>query len=119
VILLLQVSRTRKSRLDRAVTRMEKLALCYPSAPDALWCARCSQVVFRAQRSTPDEYRKYAQECERIARDGSPENRETLLKIARAWRERADDAEKKIKDTPSRLLMVIRVASHLVHSCSP
>jgi hypothetical protein len=47
---------------------------------------------------TPDEYRRYAQECERIARDGSPENQETLLKIASAWRECADTAEKKIKD---------------------
>jgi hypothetical protein len=50
---------------------------------------------------TPDEYRRYAEECERIARDGPPENRESLLKIASAWRECADNAENKIKDTSS------------------
>ena len=36
-----------------------------------------------------------------IARDGPPENRESLLKIASAWRECADNAENKIKDTSS------------------
>jgi hypothetical protein len=50
---------------------------------------------------TPEEYRRYAEECERMARDGPPENRESLLKIASAWRECADSAEKKIKDEPS------------------
>jgi hypothetical protein len=50
---------------------------------------------------TPEDYRKYAEECERIARSVSPENRRILLNIARAWRERADEAEKKIKDTLS------------------
>jgi hypothetical protein len=50
---------------------------------------------------TPEEYRKYAEECERIARSVSPENRRILLNIARAWRERADDVEIKIKDPPS------------------
>ena len=50
---------------------------------------------------TSEEYRKYAEECERIARSVSPENRRILLNIARAWRERADDAEKQLKDLPS------------------
>jgi hypothetical protein len=50
---------------------------------------------------TPEEYRKYAEECERIARSVSPENRRILLNIARAWRERGDHAEKKIKDSSS------------------
>jgi len=50
---------------------------------------------------TPEEYRRYAEECERMARDGPPENRESLLKIASAWRECADNAENKIKDTSS------------------
>jgi hypothetical protein len=49
---------------------------------------------------TPEDYRKYAEECERIA-SVSPENRRILLNIARAWRERADHAEKKIKDSAS------------------
>jgi hypothetical protein len=35
------------------------------------------------------------------ARSVSPENRRILLNIARAWRERADDVEKKIKEQPS------------------
>ena len=55
---------------------------------------------------TPEEYRKYAEECERIARSVSPENRRILLNIARAWRERADHARRKSK-TRLRLLMVI------------
>ena len=50
---------------------------------------------------TAEDYRKYAEECERIARSVPPENRRILLNIARAWRERADEAEKKIKDTLS------------------
>ncbi len=32
------------------------------------------------------EYRHYAEECERIAREGPPEHKETLLAIAQAWR---------------------------------
>jgi hypothetical protein len=50
---------------------------------------------------TPEDYRKYAEECERIARNVSPENRTILLNIARAWRERADHTENNIKDSPS------------------
>jgi hypothetical protein len=50
---------------------------------------------------TAEDYRKYAEECERIARSVSPENRRSLLNIAGAWRERADDVEKKIKEQPS------------------
>ena len=38
---------------------------------------------------------------ERIARDGPPENGKSLLKIASTWRECADNAENKIKDTSS------------------
>ncbi len=47
---------------------------------------------------TPEEYRKYAEECERIARNGPPEHRETLLKIANAWRQYAASAEKGKED---------------------
>ena len=50
---------------------------------------------------TAEDYRKYAEECERIARSVSPENRRILLNIARAWRERADEVEKKLKEHPS------------------
>jgi hypothetical protein len=50
---------------------------------------------------TAGDYRKYAEECERIARGESPDNRRILLNIARAWRERADDVENKIKEQPS------------------
>ncbi len=47
---------------------------------------------------TREEYRKYAEECERIARNGPPEHRETLLKIANAWRRYAASAEKGKED---------------------
>jgi hypothetical protein len=52
---------------------------------------------------TPEEYRKYAEECERIASSGPPEHRETLLKIARAWRECAASAERRNSDQPSSI----------------
>jgi hypothetical protein len=44
---------------------------------------------------SPEEYRKYANECERIAREGPEENRRVLLEIAGAWRQCAEDAERK------------------------
>jgi hypothetical protein len=43
---------------------------------------------------SPDEYRKYAKECERIAREGPEENRRVLLEIAAAWRQCAEEAER-------------------------
>jgi hypothetical protein len=43
----------------------------------------------------PSEYRKYAEECERMAKEGPQQNRAALLKIAAAWRQCALDAEKK------------------------
>jgi hypothetical protein len=58
----------------------------------------------RGAMQTPDEYRKYAEECERIARNGPQEHQETLLKIARAWRECAENAEKRSKEMPSSLV---------------
>jgi hypothetical protein len=39
------------------------------------------------------KYWRYAEECERIAREGPPEHRETLLGIAKAWRRHARLAE--------------------------
>jgi hypothetical protein len=42
---------------------------------------------------SPEEYRTYAKECERIAREGPEENRRVLLEIAAAWRQCAEDAE--------------------------
>jgi hypothetical protein len=47
---------------------------------------------------TPEEYRKYAEECERIARNGPLEHREILLKIANAWRQCAAKGK---EDQPS------------------
>ena len=41
------------------------------------------------------EYRRYAAECERIARDSAPSHRAVLLDIAKAWRECAVEAERK------------------------
>jgi hypothetical protein len=46
---------------------------------------------------TAEEYRQYAEECERMAKKGSTEHRETLLKIAKAWRECAHEAEQRQK----------------------
>jgi hypothetical protein len=51
---------------------------------------------------TPAENRKYAEECERIARNGPLEHREILLKIANAWRQYAASAEKEREDHPGR-----------------
>lgn len=48
----------------------------------------------------PAEYRKYAEECERMAKDGPREHRSALLKIAEAWRQCALDAERKDKKAP-------------------
>ena len=42
---------------------------------------------------SPTEYRRYAEECERLAREGPPEHREVLLAIAKAWRDYALRAE--------------------------
>ncbi len=39
------------------------------------------------------QYRAYAQECRRLARTLKPQNRETLLKIADAWDNCADEIE--------------------------
>jgi hypothetical protein len=41
----------------------------------------------------PTEYRRYAEECERMAREGPPEHGEVLLAIAKAWRDCALRAE--------------------------
>ena len=43
---------------------------------------------------SPTEYRRYAEECERIARDGAHEHRAILLDIAKAWRACAEEAER-------------------------
>ncbi len=59
---------------------------------------------------SPEDYRKYAKECERIARDGPEENRRALLEIAAAWRQCAEEAERQAEkrydraaDTEDRL----------------
>jgi hypothetical protein len=43
---------------------------------------------------SPSRYRQYAEECERIARDGAPQHRAVLLEIAQAWRTCAEEAER-------------------------
>jgi hypothetical protein len=43
---------------------------------------------------SPAEYRNYAKECERIAKEGPEKNRQALLDIAKAWRQCADEAER-------------------------
>jgi hypothetical protein len=42
---------------------------------------------------TPADYRRYADECERIARD-APQHRAALLDIAKAWRACAEEAQR-------------------------
>jgi hypothetical protein len=43
---------------------------------------------------SPAQYRKYAEECERIAREAPAKNAEVLLEIARAWRNCAQEMER-------------------------
>jgi hypothetical protein len=48
----------------------------------------------------PAEYKKYAEECERMAKEGPQEHRAALLKIAEAWRNCAFEIERSQKDAP-------------------
>ncbi len=41
----------------------------------------------------PTTYRKYAEECKRLAKSMSPADRKTILEIAEAWLECAKKAE--------------------------
>ena len=43
---------------------------------------------------SPAEYREFAKECERLAKDGPARHRPALLKIAEAWRQCALEAER-------------------------
>jgi hypothetical protein len=43
-------------------------------------------------------YREYAADCVRIAKSMSAKDRETLLEMARAWEDRARDAERQEKE---------------------
>jgi hypothetical protein len=43
----------------------------------------------------PAIYRKYAEECKRLAKSMSPADRRIMLEIAQAWLERAQEAERK------------------------
>ena len=45
---------------------------------------------------SPEKFREYAQECMRIAKQMSPENKATLLEIAQAWMRCAEEAERKL-----------------------
>ena len=47
-----------------------------------------------AKMQSAAEYRRYAAECERIARDSAPSHRAVLLDIAKAWRDCAVEAER-------------------------
>jgi hypothetical protein len=46
-------------------------------------------------------YREYAADCIRIAQSMNAEDRETLLKMAQAWEDRAREAERDEKKAPS------------------
>ncbi len=41
----------------------------------------------------PALYKKYAEECKRLAKTMSPADRKVMLEIAEAWLERAKEAE--------------------------
>ena len=47
-----------------------------------------------ARMQSAAEYRRYAAECERIAREGGPDHRAILLDIAKAWLACAEEAER-------------------------
>jgi hypothetical protein len=42
---------------------------------------------------SPEEYLRYAEACERMATKSAGEDRETLLRIARAWRKCAQESK--------------------------
>jgi hypothetical protein len=48
----------------------------------------------RAEMRDPATYRRYAQECRRLASTMPQENRRTLLEIAEAWSKLAEEAER-------------------------
>jgi hypothetical protein len=50
----------------------------------------------------PSDYRKYAEECERMAKEGPQARRAALLKIAEAWRNCALEIERGEKETRER-----------------
>jgi hypothetical protein len=56
-------------------------------------CQRSEKQRWMHAMQDAKEYWRYAEECERIAREGPPEHRETLLGIAKAWRRHARLAE--------------------------
>jgi hypothetical protein len=47
-------------------------------------------------------YREYAADCARIAQSMNAEDRETLLKMAQAWEDRAREAERREKTESER-----------------
>jgi hypothetical protein len=49
----------------------------------------------------PAKLRQYAEECRRLAKTLKPEHKEALLKIAAAWDECADEAER-AKQSPTK-----------------
>jgi len=46
----------------------------------------------------PAQFRKYAEECRRLARTMPAEQKDALLKIAQAWIECAEDIERQQKN---------------------
>jgi hypothetical protein len=51
--------------------------------------------IERAMMSDASKYKQYALDCERIAQTMTEEHRNSLLKIAEAWRDLAREAERK------------------------
>ena len=51
--------------------------------------------TWEADVSEAEKYLEYAEDCLRIAKSMNGKDKETLLKIAKAWEERAEAAKKK------------------------
>jgi len=59
------------------------------------WRSEQATSVMDSEMDTPEEYLRYAEGCERLAEESSSgEDRETLLRMARAWRKCAQEASR-------------------------
>jgi hypothetical protein len=62
----------------------------------------------------PATYRRYARECQRLAKTMAEENRGTLLEIAEAWLALAEEAERKKSPAGQRSRGAARAAKPLM-----
>ena len=69
-------------------------------AAAAGWVDRQRTSPRGASMDDPDRYKKYAEECKRLAETMSPADRKAMLEIAEAWLVCAQEAEKKASAKP-------------------